>query len=339
MRGDRAESSLMSGDGSVHVGRAVARTFFADVPFGVAVLTPEGRYVRVNAEFARANGPTPQEHEGLLVEEVLDAGKEQVRALLDEVVRTGASVVADADVADHTGTLRSWQTVWLPALDEHDRLEGVIAVGMDVTEQRRAEQARALAEQRSALLAGWADLLDAGLDVDLVSRRLVQLLVRDVASWAALHLAEPDGSVRFAAVAARDAAQEEELREALAAFQVTTEQPAGAGRAIATGETQLVPQIDPVEIEAVAGADRRFLEVMVKTATGDGLVVPLRARGRVLGAVSIARNPDGLEQVLDLDDLATLVGRAALALDNALLFARQSQISLTLQRALLPPVL
>lgn len=63
--------------------------------------------------------------------------------------------------------------------------------------------------------------------------------------------------------------------------------------------------------------------------------IPLVARGRTLGAICVGRAvkfpPDHYELTEEI------VRRAALALDNALLYAEQKATSLALQRSLLPP--
>jgi serine phosphatase RsbU (regulator of sigma subunit) len=67
-------------------------------------------------------------------------------------------------------------------------------------------------------------------------------------------------------------------------------------------------------------------------------VVPLRARGRVLGALAagfVALDPTRRDDALAL--LEDLGRRAALALDNARLYAERSEVASTLQRSLLPP--
>ncbi len=68
------------------------------------------------------------------------------------------------------------------------------------------------------------------------------------------------------------------------------------------------------------------------------VVVPLSARGRALGALAAgfdALEPDRRDEALAL--LEDLGRRAALALDNARLYAERSAIATTLQRSLLPP--
>jgi serine phosphatase RsbU (regulator of sigma subunit) len=70
------------------------------------------------------------------------------------------------------------------------------------------------------------------------------------------------------------------------------------------------------------------------------MTVPLRVRGRLLGAISILTAESGRR--LGEDDLfiaKELAGRCALALDNARLYEESSRIARTLQESLLPPLL
>jgi serine phosphatase RsbU (regulator of sigma subunit) len=67
------------------------------------------------------------------------------------------------------------------------------------------------------------------------------------------------------------------------------------------------------------------------------IIVPLVARGRTLGAITLIL--DVSERRYDDQDLATAQGladRAALAIDNARLYRAQIEIATTLQRSLLP---
>ncbi|MEA2450170.1 MAG: hypothetical protein QOG63_2102, partial [Thermoleophilaceae bacterium] len=69
----------------------------------------------------------------------------------------------------------------------------------------------------------------------------------------------------------------------------------------------------------------------------DSIAVPLRARGRTLGAMTFVVAES--DRVLDDDDrelVEELAGRAGLAIDNARLYTERSRIAHTLQAELLP---
>ncbi|MFF4169375.1 SpoIIE family protein phosphatase [Streptomyces sp. NPDC001744] len=68
------------------------------------------------------------------------------------------------------------------------------------------------------------------------------------------------------------------------------------------------------------------------------MAVALRARGGVLGRVTVHRDADGPPyEAADLHLLHEIAGHAALALDNARRYTREHRASVGLQRSLLPP--
>ncbi len=66
------------------------------------------------------------------------------------------------------------------------------------------------------------------------------------------------------------------------------------------------------------------------------LALPLRSRGRLLGAAVVIEPVEG---ALDRRVLVELAARAGVALDNALLFGAERRLALTLQRSLQPTAL
>ena len=86
-----------------------------------------------------------------------------------------------------------------------------------------------------------------------------------------------------------------------------------------------------------AGDDHETLALIRRLATQAAIIVPLRARGRTFGAVTVARA--GATDELDDELVEHVVRRAALALDNARLYEQQREVAVTLQRSLLPRAL
>jgi two-component system cell cycle sensor histidine kinase/response regulator CckA len=104
-----------------------------------------------------------------------------------------------------------------------------------------------------------------------------------------------------------------------------------SGQVVRTGVPLLVPKVDRAAFRAASKPlywpylDRYPLESL--------LITPLRARGKVLGTVSMARLRPG--RPYTLDDQALLVelsDRAALAIDNARLFAALNEARASTQR-------
>ncbi|MFI6888228.1 Stage II sporulation protein E (SpoIIE) [Streptosporangium canum] len=149
-------------------------------------------------------------------------------------------------------------------------------------------------------LADASDLLAGTLDPDMVPAIISQIVVPRLAAWCAVYTWSGDGGPqRPAYLWHTDERRIDELREELATAQIPQ-----AGGSMQLGDSQM-------------------------------LVIPLLARGRALGVMCLGR-PDRFAE--DVFQYAEDIGRrAALAMDNARLYATQAAANRALQRSLLPP--
>jgi serine phosphatase RsbU (regulator of sigma subunit) len=108
---------------------------------------------------------------------------------------------------------------------------------------------------------------------------------------------------------------------------------------IRTGRSIHYPEI-PDDLLSGLAVDGEHLDLIRSLGFRSAMVVPMRSRGRVLGAITFVSSRP--ERLYDEDDLrlAEEVGRrAGNAVENARLFQERSNIAQTLQQSLLPPVL
>jgi PAS domain S-box-containing protein len=205
-------------------------------------------------------------------------------------------------------------------LDVEGRQRLVVVV-RDVSERRRAEAEREALLHRTTLLAEASELFDQSLDEQLTMASVARLCVRELADTCVVLLGSDATRVRRVAVVARDEARERELTEALlrdpledrAEHPILSVLETGASMAGATS----------------AGVGAEY-----------GLIVPLRARGRVHGVLAAGFDALPERELLELLALFEDLGRrAALALDNARLYEERDQVARTLQRSLLPAAL
>ena len=311
------------------VDAAVLATMYGESPVGIAVLDPTGRYLRINDLLARHNGPSPEEHVGRTLEDVLGDSAPLVRAQFERVLASGRPVSGeDVVVADVHGTARTWQATWFPARDRASgRIVATVCVASEVSDARRAEE-------RTRVLARSGELLAAGLRTEQVLDAVVDLLVPAVADWCTVHLAGPGGAIELARAWHRDPETRPALRRLLDVTPIRPDQEYGAGPAIGQGRSQRMRGIDDAVLRRIADGDEAALALLRRLETRDALSVPLRARGRTFGAVTVARSG----ALADADDelVENVVRRASLALDNARLYEQQREVAVTLQRSLLP---
>ncbi|MFR9803986.1 SpoIIE family protein phosphatase [Pseudonocardia sp. RS010] len=242
-----------------------------------------------------------------------------------------------------------WNQVSIsPVVDGAGDLVNFVGVQNDVTERVLVEQERraALADAEEArsqlrLLAEATTQMTEALGVDDACQGLARLVVSQLADVCAVDLLDrpASGAPRRVAVAARDRADEDRIVRMAAAHDHRPGSDSSTGRVLATGEPVLLSDLPE------RGADRYGDDTTAATLY-DGLrlrsaiVVPLRARGKVLGTLTLAtQHPYGRRySQKDLHLATDLAGRAGLTVDNARLYEREHAAAATLQHSLLPAV-
>jgi signal transduction histidine kinase len=97
-----------------------------------------------------------------------------------------------------------------------------------------------------------------------------------------------------------------------------------AGRAAATGEAVLVPEVNASQMVALSAP--AFGSLWSRVNITSALAIPLRANGRIIGAISLMRTTAGHPYTIDDQHLAQeLADRAGLAIDKAVLVATLEQ--------------
>jgi signal transduction histidine kinase len=135
---------------------------------------------------------------------------------------------------------------------------------------------------------------------------------------------EAEGQVRAPGIAHADPTKRELLRGVLRRFPVDPAGPHPAVRALRTGEAQLLPHVEDSLLEAIS-TEPEHLEMLRALGLTSAVVVPMRARGRAVGAISLGRCGGPAYDRGDLAAAEELARRAALAVDNARLYERAKE--------------
>ncbi|WP_308121849.1 SpoIIE family protein phosphatase [Actinotalea ferrariae] len=324
-------------EGETRVGRvleSMTTSFFS--------LDRRWRFSYVNAEAERVLGRTREELLGGVIWDLFPAavGSEFERAYRAAM----ASSTPTSFEAYYPAPLDAWFEV--RAWPDPD---GLSVYFHDVSARRAADQQLERAMERSSLLVEVASELAGTLDAEEAVARLARLVVPTLAQWCIVTLVDDVGS-RPGMPRVRDVGwwHEDEARRAdvgrYAAHRlgrlgdhslVHEALTAGTPSVVRGGVTELIgDMLGPGEAR----------DVLDELAPTDVVVLPLRARGRVLGVLSLydvagrrQRDPAGLEA--DLRTATDVAARAGLALDNARLYEQQRRVAEGLQRSLLtePP--
>ena len=184
------------------------------------------------------------------------------------------------------------------------------------------ERLAATADFRARTLAL---LSSASLDYQEALQGLADLAVPGLGDWCCVHLIEPDGSIRLRAVAHSDPSKVALLWQIDQRMPVDPHGRHGIAKVMRTGESKLYPEIPHWAIEAVL-SDRTLLQALSSQTALSAICVPLIARGRTLGAISLLCGESGRRcEEGDLVLLSDLARDAAVAIDNALLYREAAE--------------
>ena len=207
------------------------------------------------------------------------------------------------------------------------------AQALDRSRLLEREQA---AQRRLAFLAEASEVLASSLDYQTSLEKVAALAVPGVADWCTIHLLEEGGSAVTAAVAAADPENAITLRRIDERYPVDL--------AIGNGRIEVHAEIDEQWIYGRAH-DPEHAALLTSLQMRSVVVVPLVARGKVLGAITLGmvnRRDRVVSRRWELADLGLaedLARRAATAIDIARLYDERSQVARKLQETLLPPSL
>ncbi|HUG48135.1 MAG TPA: GAF domain-containing protein [Candidatus Limnocylindria bacterium] len=191
------------------------------------------------------------------------------------------------------------------------------------------------------LLAHSGELFGASLDVETTLGQIAQLVVPGMADWAAVDVLDESGGYRRVGVAHVDPEGEDVLRELDQRYPLRPLEGNLRGRVVATRQPVALYEVDDEHLAQVA-RDENHRALLAKLGLRSALWVPLVARDKVLGVISAGYRDDRRRYgPPELELLSELARRAALAVDNALLYRaieraekRQAALAELGQRAL-----
>jgi PAS domain S-box-containing protein len=177
-------------------------------------------------------------------------------------------------------------------------------------------------EDHVRFLAEASEILAGSLDYEIELQRVARLIVPALADWCVVDLLAEDGRLHRLAVIHRDPAKAEtalELQRGYAALS-----PGQAHRAwdvLVDGKAWFDPAVTETRFVAKA-RDAEHLALLRRLGFAAEMVLPLVARGRTLGVITLVLADDSRHYGPgDLALAEELARRAALAIDNARLYA------------------
>jgi serine phosphatase RsbU (regulator of sigma subunit) len=209
--------------------------------------------------------------------------------------------------------------------------EAIRRTSFDAERGRRAERLALLAEAGAAFARS--------LDYRTTLGEVANLAVPAMADCCIVDVLEPTGLHQLATVHV-EPGKIARVAELETSYPADPAEPHSAvGAVLRSGEALLVSPVTEEFVRSVT-RDETHRDAVHALGMRSLIIVPLVARGRTLGAITLIY--DTSSRNYDEHDLATaasLADRAALAIDNARLHQAQTEIARALQRGLLPDAL
>jgi PAS domain S-box-containing protein len=210
-------------------------------------------------------------------------------------------------------------------------LIGASVVARDITAEMRRRRAQ-------EFLVAASRLLDTSLDPLATARTIVSTAVPDLAELCLIDFKRGDGWLGDSVVAGADPEMAKRLERIRHDSPLDPEGTHPAAQVVRAGEPMIWRDLKVPEVVDDVSQGPEHLRLMNDAGYNSAAVVPLIARGRTLGALSFLHVSSDLRYDQgDLEFLAELGERAALALDNARLYRERDRVAKNLQRGLRPP--
>ncbi len=285
-----------------------------------------------NPAAARLYGYTPEEAIGRHISFLVPPDhKDEEKVILDRIKRGERLDTYETERVRADGTRIAVSLTVSPIRSPMRGLIGASVVARDITGEVRRRRAQ-------DFLVAASRLLDSSLDPIETARTIVSTAVPELAELCLIDFRRHDGWLGDSVVAGANpemAARLERIRR---------EQPLDPGgehpvaQVLRLSQPMVWRDLKAPEVVDKVSQNSDHLQLMDEAGYNSAAVVPLVARGRTLGALSFLHaHGDMRYDQGDLEFLAELGERAALALDNARLYQERDRIAKNLQRGLRPP--
>ncbi|HEX6369571.1 MAG TPA: MHYT domain-containing protein [Longimicrobium sp.] len=289
----------------------------------------EGSFVEPQASWAAYTGTSWEEYgSGGWIGAVHPDDRARVAAEWREAVGERRVMEVEFRLRRADGAWRHVSVRAVPVMEPGGRVREWVGAVTDVTERRRTEEAREFLAEASRLLA-------SSLDTGTTLRTVARLAVPTLADWCAVDVLTEDGEVERLAAEHVDPDKVRLARELEERWPSDRSAPQGVHQVLRTGQAEMMPHI-PEEMLTAAARDPEHLRMIRALGLRSYICMPLTARGRVLGAVTLVHAESGRSHTpADLALAEELARRAAVAIDNARLYTEteESRVQLEHQTA------
>ena len=206
--------------------------------------------------------------------------------------------------------------------------QAIVEISADITERKQAERSQRLLAEAGPVLAA---TLDATSRLSNIAHVVVPLL----ADWCVVHITEKGKPILPVAVVHTDPQKLALANDLLRSHPPDPDVPPGAAHVLRTGQPEFYPEASEESLAAIA-RDAAQIEIVRSLGVKSAMIVPLVTRGHTLGTMTLVVSAESGRQYthIDLALAEDLARRAALAVDNARLYAEAQDLNAVVEERL-----
>jgi PAS domain S-box-containing protein len=290
----------------------------------LVVATPTRQAIAINdpAGLVAQASPSWQAITGQTAEEMLGRGwlnaihpshRARVAEAWDNAVASARIYQDEYLLRQADGSYRWFADKTVPVLGEDGAIEEWIGTASDIHEQHAAREGL-------AFLARANEIFASSLDYRETLRNVTFLAVPRIADWCVVDMVDASGEQlrERLAIAHADPGKLELAEELSRKFPPQPETDV-IYRVMRTGNSELVPFLTD-EMLTEAARSEEHLRMMRELGIMSFMIVPLRSRGEVVGAITFVASDRRFSQQ-DLTQAEELAHRASIAIENARLYS------------------
>src|SRR5919199_1666621 len=235
------------------------------------------RIVESNPAFQETLGYKEEELRSLTLYDIIATDRKSIDRNIRRVLEQKHRFVGERKYRRKDGSLVDVE-VSASIILRNDR-ETLCVVAHDVTERKRMEEAQRFLAEAGATLS-------SSLEYRTTLASVARLAVPRLADWCAVDIVEEDGSLERLAVEHEDPQKVQLARELQERYPPDPEASRGVRRVVRSGRSEFYPDITD-EMLVAAARDAQHLRLMREIGFVSAIIVPLVARGRTLGAITL----------------------------------------------------
>ncbi|MBC6432585.1 PAS domain S-box protein [Nostoc sp. HG1] len=290
------------------------RAMFNQAAVGITLVALDGRFIQVNPALCEITGYSHEELIQMNFQEIthpddLEVDWENARRVLAKEI-SGYSL--EKRYIRKDGSI-VWVNLTSSAVwDDKGQPKYALGIIEDISERKRVETTQKFLVEASTLLA-------ASFDYEIALKSVANLAVPTLADWCIVDVFREDWSSKQIAIAIADSTKQNTLDEIRRRYppKARTKQ---LVQQLRLGISVFYPELSDSNLVQMA-QDEEHLQLLRSLRICSLMVIPVRSRGQLFGAISFFTAESGRHyQQTDLALAEDIARRAAIAIDNARLY-------------------